>query len=112
MHTVRESALRVDLPGSSYLEPAPSFCLSFYLCQFFQIFLEFFLSGEKPFFSSVPVMLFVDTVSQSGSRARGITTQERSVTVICLFSKQRKALISRTKLACRVASLESSATRM
>ena len=58
------------------------------------------------------VMLFVDTVSQSGSRARGITTQERSVTVICLFSKQRKALISRTRLACRVASLESSATRM
>ena len=57
------------------------------------------------------VVLFVDTILQSDSRTGGITMQERSVTAICLFSKQRKPLISRTRLACRVASLESCATR-
>ena len=31
---------RFLLPGSSYLEPAPCFRPSFYLCQFFQIFLK------------------------------------------------------------------------
>ena len=46
-------------------------------------------------------------VPESGARS-----VERSVTVICLFSKQRKALISRTRLAFRVAPLESSATRV
>ena len=35
------SALFIVLPGSSYLVPAPCFCPSFYLCQFFHCFFSF-----------------------------------------------------------------------
>ena len=48
------------LPGSSYLEPAPCFCLSFYLCHFFQIFLENLSLLKSHFFS--PIVLTYDCV--------------------------------------------------
>ena len=52
------------------------------------------------------LVLFVDTVLLSSGHTGSITIQERSVAAICLFSKQRKALISGMRLACRVASFE------
>ena len=39
----------VLLPGSDYLEPTSCFCLSYYLCQFFQIFFEKFSIFKKLF---------------------------------------------------------------
>ena len=48
------------LPGSSYLEPAPCFCLSFYLCQFFQIFLENLSLLKNLLFT--PITLIYDCV--------------------------------------------------
>ena len=52
------------------------------------------------------LVLFVDTVLLSSGHTGSITIQEQSVAAICLFSKQRKALISGMRLACRVASFE------
>ena len=47
-------------PGSSYLEPAPCFCPSCYLCQFFQIFLENLSLFKSLYFS--PIALIYDSV--------------------------------------------------
>ena len=44
------------LPGSSYLKPAPCFCLPFYLCQLFEIFLENLSLLKKLFFSSTALI--------------------------------------------------------
>ena len=46
------------LPGSSYLEPAPCFCPSFYLCQFFKfkIFLENVALFKSLFFSPIALI--------------------------------------------------------
>ena len=52
------------------------------------------------------LVLFVDTVLLSSGHTGSITMQEQLVAAICLFSKQRKALISGMRITCRVASLE------
>ena len=51
-HKVQRSSLFLLL-GSNYLEPAPCFCPSFCLCQFFQTFLENRSLLKKLFFSPI-----------------------------------------------------------
>jgi len=69
-HRLHINLKTIFLPGFSYLEPAPSFYPSIYLCQFSKIFLENLSLLKRLFFSPIALIYdFVCACVRAGGRA-------------------------------------------